>query len=135
MTSRMYSGVTMSCFTSTTCSPELVDPGSGFNCVSHEGRGAGALAPVAGLQAGTRTPTRRIPSKPNKDSGKRNKRLDIDVSPFLVVGASRRRATWRKWACHQGSVGTHGDTSFARVPAGRPRRIAVSWNIQGLLAW
>src|SRR5882762_5362987 len=104
MTSRMYSGVTMLCFTSTTCSPELVDPGPGFNCVSHEGRGAGALVPVAGLQAGTRTPTRRIPSKPNKQRGQRNKRLDIDVSSSLVA---------------------------ARVPAGGPRRIAGSWNIRG----
>src|SRR2546426_8484648 len=82
MTSRMYSGVTMLCFTSTTCSPELVDPGPGFNCVSHDGRGAGALALVAGLQAGARTPTTRIPSKPNKHLRKPNKCLDIDIPHF-----------------------------------------------------
>src|SRR2546428_11824213 len=64
MTSRMYSGVTMLCFTSTPCSPELVDPGPGFNCVSHDGRGAGALAPVAGLQAGPELQPREYRASP-----------------------------------------------------------------------
>src|SRR6266852_3560356 len=112
MISRTYSGVTMLCFTSTTC-PELVDPGPGFNCVSHEGRGAGALAPVAELQAGTRTPTRRIPSKPNKYSGKWNKRFDIDVSSFLVVAA------WRKWALSS-RISGHTWSYFLRKGASGP---------------
>src|SRR5260370_31491175 len=98
MTRRMYSGVTMLCFTSTACSPELVDPGAGFNCVSHDGRGAGALAPVAELQAGTRATSTRIPSKPNKHSSPWNERLDIHGSPFLLVALEAASRLGEGWA-------------------------------------